>query len=345
MPDVEHALSWSAKRTASFGLWILAALLLCYFASGIFSIESNELGVLLRFGRIVDSAIPSGIHYAFPWPIDRIIRVPVRMVKRLSVDDFFESGDIAQAFRNSTGISSSMLTGDNNFMSMNCVLQYTISDPAKYLFSLTDNERTLRSFTCNTLIHSVAGFRIDEILTTGKEELQIHVKQELQRRLDECQSGLAVTFVEIQDVRPPTSVQASFDEVINAKIDKEKTINTALSYRNEEIPKAKGIYHRQTQEGEAYQQRVVASAQGESQRFLDLLAEYQRDPEVTRLRLYKEFQQDTLPLLGRICLVAQKDGDPVARLLMKSSASEAAATPVPTQAPTIQIKPMTAPTE
>jgi membrane protease subunit HflK len=269
-------LRWSLLRTGHFALWICLGLLVLYLASGIYTVGSNEVGVVLRLGRVSDPTVPSGIHYALPWPFERVVRVPVRNVMRLAVDDFYENGQFAESFAANTGLSSYLMTGDNNIVSISCVLQYSVLDPTDYLFSLAHSERALRSLAANTLIHTVAKLEIDEILTTGKAVMQLAVKRDLQARLDELRSGLAISFVELQDVDPPAVVQEQFNDVINSKIDAEKSVNNAVSYRNESLPRAKADADRLVRDAEAYRQRVVATAEGDVQRFLSVLSEYSR---------------------------------------------------------------------
>jgi membrane protease subunit HflK len=311
----QATLRMSFERTAWFALWIAVGLLVLYLASGVYSVESSEMGVVLRFGRVADAAVPPGIHYALPWPVDRVVRVPVRNVRRLSVDDFHADGVFAGNFRAVTGLATYLMTGDNNIVTVRCVIQYSIHDPAKYLFSLTDNELTLRTLAANTLTHAMARLGIDEVLTTGKASIQLSVKQGLQRRLDELDSGLTVSFVELQDVRPPAQVQAQFNDVINAKIDKDKMINNAISYRNERVPKAKAESDRLLRQAEAYRQRVVARAEGETQRFLAQAAEYSRAPAVTRRRLHHELLAEVLPQPEQTTVVGRDDSGPLVRVV------------------------------
>ena len=306
----------SIRRTASFAMWILVGLAVVYLASGIYSIAPSEVGVVLRFGRIAEASVGPGIHYALPWPVDRVYRVPVRTVMRLSVDDFHELSEVGRAFDSLTGLASYLLSGDNNVVTVSCVLQYSILDPSKYLFALNNSEQTLRSLACNTLIHALSTLPVSEILTTGKASIQRYVEIELQRRLDELDSGLVITFVELQEVRPPTQVQEYFNDVINAKIDRDKLVNNAISYRNEKIPQAKAKAERLIRNAEAYQQRVVARAEGDTQRFLSQLEGYRRAPEITRRRLYFELLQEILPKLRQSCLIGQDGDHPLARVVV-----------------------------
>jgi len=316
----DDVMRFSMRRTAMFALWIVVGLVVFYIGSGVFSIAPSEVGVVLRFGRISEASVGPGIHYALPWPVDRVYRVPVRNVMRLSVDDFHELSEAAYVFQGVTGLASYVLSGDNNVVTISCVLQYSIQDPAKYLFALSDSERTLRSLACNTLIHALSTMTVSEILTTGKGSIQRFVEEELQQRLDELDSGLVITFVELQDVRPPAQVQEYFNDVINAKIDRDKLVNNAISYRNEKVPQAKAQAERMVRDAEAHRQRAVARAEGDAQRFLSQLEEYRRAPEITRRRLHFELLQEILPRLQRNCLVGQDGDRPLVRIVAPQAA-------------------------
>jgi membrane protease subunit HflK len=305
----------SARRTARFAAWIAAALVVLELASGLYVIEPSQVGVVLRFGRVVDQSVPPGIHYALPWPIDRVRRVPVRTVMRLEVDDFRETSELAMTFGALTGLSAYLLTGDNNIVTLSCVLQYSVRDPAAYLFSLADSRPALRSLACSTLLHAVAARPVDEILTTAKASIQLEVKRELQARLDALSSGLDITFVELKEVRPPGRVQQNFDDVINARIDREKLVHNALSDQNERIPRAKGEADRRIRDAEAYSRRIVARAEGDAGRFLSRLVEHRKDPALNRRRLYLELMDELAPAIDRIVVVGRRDGRPVARIV------------------------------
>ncbi len=134
-------------RLIAFSRWILVALTALYVLSGVYSISSNQIGVLERFGRVIDPRVPSGIHYAFPWPVDRVTRVPIRIVSSIVVEDFYSSRDVqsaARAFFNMTGLASYCISGDNNLVNVQCVIQYTITDPLHYLFRVKGPERAGR---------------------------------------------------------------------------------------------------------------------------------------------------------------------------------------------------------
>ena len=292
---IKKNLRLTARSTKVF-LWrVLVILLIIYACSGIYSISSNEVGVLQRFGKIVNSHVMPGIHYSFPWPIDRIDKVAIKKVHRIIFDDFSENSEISRTFRDLTALDSYCITGDNNVVNLICVLQYTIDQPADYLFQVNINEQVLKNMLSSTIIHTLASMPVDEILTYGKRYIGNSIKLELQKRLDALQTGLGITFVELREVSPPEIVQSYFNDVINAQIDKKKCITTAESYRNEQILKAKAQANRLLQRAAAYKTKVMAEAEGETQRFLKQLKQAGRDLTATRQQLYIQFVKETWP--------------------------------------------------
>lgn len=305
----------SLRSTGSMIKWILAVLLVIYGLSGMYSISPNEIGVLQRFGKVVDDDVRPGGHWALPWPIDKINRVPVKSAQHIVVDDFYEQGNNAELFYRWTGLNSNCLTGDNNIVTLNCVIQYTVAKPRLYLFNV-DRERIdiiLRSLACNTIIHCLAQLSVDEVLTYGKKQIENYIRKNLQERLDDLKCGINVTYIELKDVRPPSIVQHYFDDVINAKMDKRKAISKAESYKNERLPAANAQATRLKEDAEAYKNTVSAEAIGESQRFLAQLSEYKKDPNITRRRLYLDFISTMFPNLDKQIIV---DGKPISLRIM-----------------------------
>ena len=275
----------------SYLRWILLCLVVLYIFSGIYSISSNEIGVLQRFGKVIEDKVQPGIHYALPWPIDQVTKVPVRMVKRILIDDFYsELGleSIARAFAGMTGLGSYCVTGDNNLVNIICVIQFNITNPFDYLFEMRNPDIMLRNMACNTIIHCLSRMPIDEALTRGKQEIANYVKAELQKELDNSKSGLDISFVELREIKPPDRVEQFFSDVVKAKIDREKMINEAESYLNEKIPAAKADAARILQEAEAYKREVVLRAEGEAGRFESLLKRVREKGDAARNMIYIE---------------------------------------------------------
>ena len=268
-----------------------------YILSGIYAVSPNEVGVLQRFGRMIDTHVMPGIHFAFPWPIDRVDKVQIRKIHRIILDDFSENSHIARIFKDLTELDSYCITGDNNVVNLICVLQYTIERPADYLFHVQDNAQVLRNILSSNMIHTLASMPVDEILTYGKRAIEHRIKGDLKKRLDAIQTGLDITFVELREVRPSSVVQSYFDDVINAQIDKKQMITAAESYRNEQVLKARAQANRMIQEAAAYRQRVVAEATGETRRFLEQLDQADKDMPTTRKQLYIQFVNEIWPTI------------------------------------------------
>jgi membrane protease subunit HflK len=304
--SINENLFSSFRQTAVFGGWILLMLFILYLASGIYIIRQNQVGVLQRWGRVVNRSVSPGIHYALPWPVHRINKVPTKVMHRISVDDFCDSSDPdskSVVLYETTGLGSYCVSGDNNLVNLVCVIQYSIDEPIEYLFNIRDNERALLELAAASIIRALAAMPIDVILTSGKLEVESNIKSGLQAKLDALGAGLNVSFVEVKDVSPPTRVRNAFEDVINAQIDKKKMINDAESYKNQKIPQATADAAAMTEEAKGYKNEVIANAEGETARFLALLAEYKKAPGVTRRRIYLETLAEVFQAVKRRYIV------------------------------------------
>lgn len=294
-----------------FSIYILLILIFLYFLSGAYSVSQNQIGVHQRFGRIVNQNVSPGMHYALPWPIDRVDKVPVKVIKRILIDDFsdnYEGKSIPHVFRQMTGLTPCGISGDNNIVNIFCVVQYGISNPAKYLYNIENNEKILRDIFCNAMIKCLARLSVDEILTFGKRHIENTLKTEAQNKLDNLDCGLTISFVELHNVQPPGVVQGAFDDVINAKINKRKIISQAESYRNERIPRAKAKANKMIQQAQTYKVENISKAQGRTQRFLDQLKAYEKSVEVTKNRLYLDFIKEIFPTIEKAYIVENAAG-------------------------------------
>ena len=298
-------------KAGSFSIYILLILIALYFLSGVYSVPQNQIGVHQRFGRIINQNVGPGMHYALPWPIDRVDKVPVKVSKRILIDDFsnnYEGKSIPYVFKQMTGLTSCCISGDNNIVNIFCAVQYGISNPAKYLFGVEKNEKLLRDVFCNAIIKCLAEMSVDEILTFGKRTIENTIKVKAQKKLDDLDCGLMISFVELRNVQPPSVVQGAFDDVINAQIDKSKIVSQAESYRNEQIPQAKASANKIIQQAQTYKIEKLSKAQGQKQRFLDQLKAYEKSKEATKKRLYLEFVKEIFPTIEKAYIVENADG-------------------------------------
>lgn len=303
---IKHHLKDSTKSLFKyFVLVILTGLTVVYLLSGFYKISESELGVIQRFGKVIDGKVEPGGHYKLPWPIDTITKVPVKTTHTIEIKDFSlgVADDKANDFRNTTGLSTYCITGDNNIVFIDFLIRYNIIDPVKYLFNIKSNEDYLKQIACSAAIKSLAAKTVDDILTVGKKSVEIYLKNEIQQNLDHLESGLGISAIEIKEVSPHKGVRTFFERVINAQIQKRELINNAESYRNEKLPKTKGMVIQVKEEAKAYKTEVVSRARGEVDRFIKQLNEYSKAKEITKQRMYLDFIQEKFPTLEKIILV------------------------------------------
>ncbi len=289
--------------------WVWFVLIIIYLFTGLYSVKQNEIGVLQRFGKVIDGEVMPGIHYALPWPIDIIDKVALKEMKSLVIDDFskdFSPTSPADRFYELTRLSPYCISGDNNIVTISILIKYNITNPVQYLFKIKNCQELLRNIAATTVVHCLASLPVDEILTYGKKRIEDEVRLKLQSMLDNIESGLGISFIELREVSPPYSVQAYFDDVINAKVDKRKMVNNAESYRNEMVPKARANAEKMIQEAYAYKKEKKSYAEGETKRFLAQLAEYKKAKQLSKIRLYLDFIRSVYPHLEEIIIVDSK---------------------------------------
>ena len=304
--SIRHHLRDSTISLIKYFLYVvLAVLIVVYLSSGFYKISESELGVVQRFGKVIEGKVEPGGHYRLPNPIDTVTKVPVKTTHTIEIKEFSlrmdESGK--NEFRQSTGLSSYCITGDNNIVFIDFAIRYNIVDPVKYLFNVKSNEDYLKQAACSVAINSLAGKAVDDILTVGRRSVEIYLKNEIQENLDLLQSGLGISAIEIKEVSPHKEVRTYFERVINAQIQKRELVNKAESYRNEKLPKTKGMAMQVIEEARAYKTEVVSRAKGEAERFKKQLDEYSKARKITKQRMYLDFIQQNFPALKNIILV------------------------------------------
>ncbi|WP_271273302.1 FtsH protease activity modulator HflK [Aliamphritea hakodatensis] len=262
----------AAPSGGLFGI-LIVILLVGWAALGFYTVDQQERGVVLRLGKFSETVMP-GLQWNPPL-IDQVTQVNVTRV-------------------NAYDHRSLMLTEDENIVDVSITVQYVISDPKNYLLKVRDPEASLANASESALRHIVGGSEMDSILTEGREVLGTDVKGRLQQSMEDYQTGLRITQVNIKEVKAPSQVQDAFDDVIKAREDEQRVINEAESYRNGIIPEARGIAQRMKEEASAYREQVVARAQGDAQRFESLLGEYLKAPDVTRERLYLDAMESVM---------------------------------------------------
>ncbi len=303
-------------------VWLVALGVVVYAVSGVYSVKNNEVAVHQRFGKVIEERVPAGIHFALPWPIDRVEKVAIGKAHRLIIDDFLPGDDrdtAAGLFRLMTQLDSFCVTADNNVVNVGCAVWYRVTDPASFLFRAIQPETILRAAACNSMVHCLAAMEVDRALTGGGLLLKEVIQTEMNRKLEALGSGITVVAVDLQPaVRPPQAVQSYFDDVVNAKIDARKAVSQAQADQNERTSRARVDATFTVEQARSYDTTTVDQAKGRAARFEQLLAEYQRSPTLTRRRLYLDFVRDVLADVPRK-LVAEVDGSekaPHMRLMM-----------------------------
>ncbi len=304
--DVVKKFEESIRSFKSFqeklpGLWVLIILaLLLWLASGVYIVAPEEMGVVKRFGAMVRSEQP-GPHWHAPFPVETVLKPKVTKVHRLEVGFRTITSGPPARYR-SVPSEALMLTGDENIIALEFIVQYRIKDPVKYLFAIKGQEKTIKDASEAAMREVVGKNRIDNVLTEGKLQIQEDAKILLQEILDKYNAGLMVEAVRLQDVLPPKPVIAAFKDVASAKEDKEKTENQSMGYRKDILPKAKGMAEQIINEAQAYREAKINQAKGDASRFLQVLKEYKKAKDVTRARIYLETMEEILPRIEKILI-------------------------------------------
>jgi membrane protease subunit HflK len=278
----------------------IAVLIAFIFAvSSIYTVDPEEIGVVLRLGRFVRSTDP-GLHMRLPLGIERVTKVPIqRQLKEEFGFQTVSSSARSQFASRGREAEANMLTGDLNAAVVEWVVQYRIVDPYKYLFRVRHVGTTFRDIS-EAVMRSVVGDRtVNEVLTVGRQEVADLVEQNLQLLCDQYETGIKVEQVVLQDVNPPDAVKPSFNEVNQAQQEKEKLINEAQSDYNRVVPRARGEAQQTVQQAQGYALSRVATARGDSARFVAVYREYRKAPDITRKRIYLETMGEILPQVSK----------------------------------------------
>jgi membrane protease subunit HflK len=291
----------------------VGALVLVLVWTGFFQVGPEEVGVITRFGKYTREVNP-GLNFKIPL-VERVTKVAVeRQQKQEFGFRTVESNVRSDYTKRGTADESLMLTGDLNLADVEWVVQYRISNAYQYLFKVRHPEITLRDLSESSMRQVVGDRTVNEVLTVGRTEVALAVKDLIQNLSDEYELGICIEQVVLQDVNPPDPVKSAFNAVNEAQQEKETLINQAKSEYNRVIPHARGQARETIQKAEGYATARVNNAQGEATRFELLYQEYVKAPEVTRRRLYMETMQRVLPELGNK-IITDQEGNNVLPLL------------------------------
>ncbi len=256
-----------ASGSGSGGIFVIALIVLAVFLvfKSIYTIDEQQRGVVLQLGKY-NRTLDPGLRFVIPL-VEKVIPVNVTNVRNAE-------------------LKQEMLTQDENVIEIELNVQYTVSDPVAFALRTEDPDRSLSHAAESALRHEVGSADLNSIMTAGRALLANNTRTRLQNFMNTYQTGINVSIVNVKEARAPAAVQAAFDDVQKANLDKERYVNEAEAYANTVIPEARGKAKRMLEEANAYKERVIARAAGEAERFEKLLTEYKKAPKVTRDRLY-----------------------------------------------------------
>ncbi|NLY06557.1 FtsH protease activity modulator HflK [Candidatus Sordicultor fermentans] len=295
------------------GYLVIVIVIAIYFLTGIYVVGPDEVGMVRTLGKF-SRQVPPGLHYHLPYPFQTVVKPKVTELRRIEIG-FRTLYPGAPPHHQLFPEESLMLTGDENIVDCQYIVQYRISDPYAYLFLIRDAENAVRNAAEAAMREVVGKKGIDEVLTVGRSDVQQEARSLTQEILDSYQSGIDVVAVQLQDVQPPQEVAAAFRDVASAREDRARFINQAQAYRNQVVPQARGEAAKILEEAQAFQATVIKEAEGEAARFLRVLSEYQLNPDISRERIFLETMETVWPQVNKFIFDSQENNESVLKFL------------------------------
>ena len=266
---------------------------LVWLGSGFYRVQPGEQGVTMLFGKYVGTTSP-GLNYWFPGPVGQVFRPNVEVTNQITVG-YRGTGDVSRGGASrDIPQESLMLTGDQNIIDIDFVVQWRIKDAPDYLFNIRDPEQTVKVAAESAMREIVGTTSLQDALTVGRQAVENETRDVLQRVLDEYGAGIFIADLKLQQSDPPKEVIDAFNDVQRARQDRERSQNEAIAYRNDIVPRAKGEAERQIQRANAYKERLIKEAEGEARRFISVYETYRVAKDITTQRLYLESIQEVL---------------------------------------------------
>ena len=283
------------------GMTVIGVIVLgLWLASGVYTVDPKEQGVVLRFGRFIEHTAP-GMHYHLPWPIETAYTPNVKNVNEIDIG-YKPSEKSGQTEPEDVPDESYMLTGDENIVNMHFAVYWRIKDANVFLFNIDPSKAgdLVKAVAESAMREAVGQDRLDLIMTSDREQIQLKVQRLMQRTLDLYNAGIQITDVKMQKADPPVEVREAYLDVQKALADQDTKRNAAEAYANTIIPQARGEAAHIVQDAEAYRQQAIATATGEAQRFNSVYQEYRKSPQVTRQRIYLETMSQVLGPMNKV---------------------------------------------
>lgn len=297
MAELQQLQQWLKGRGKSVAALAVVAAMLSVAWNAYYQIQPDEVGVVLRFGKHVPPNAGPGLHFKLPFGIDQVIRVPVERQLKMEFGFRTVTADVDSKFMRdqASRAESKMLTADRNVAIVEWIIQYKIADPEKYIFRFRNIDTTLRLMAEATMRSVVGDFTVDELITGGRERIEVDAKARLQDLNTMYDTGIQIQQLKLQDANVTDTVKPSLREVEEAKQERARAINLAEAQRNKVIPEAKGQAQESIARAEGYAVARVNEALGDAQRFKALYVEYSKAKTVTRTRIYLEAMAEILP--------------------------------------------------
>lgn len=295
---------WGSRLAIIVLLVIFIAL---WLLSGFYRVNSEQQGVVLRFGEWV-STTPPGLHYHLPWPIETVIRPRVTTVNKIDIGlRTFGDGSRATTTRD-VPEESLMLTGDENIVDIDVAVFWRIKDAGEFLFNIRDPEATVKLASESVVREVIGQTKIQSALTEGRQQIEQTSQEKIQKLLDDYGAGVIVTQIQLLKVDAPQPVIDAFIDVQNARADQQRLRNEAEAYANDILPRARGEAERQIQAANAYREEIVSRAQGEAQRFSEIYEAYKVSKDVTTQRIYLETLEEVFRGMNKVIIDSNGQG-------------------------------------
>lgn len=274
---------------------VLAILALCalWLASGVYEVKEGEEAAVIRFGRFVRKGFP-GLNYHLPSPIETIIVEKVNQSRRIEIG--YRTGNSGRNGDNTKNIigESTMLTGDENIVSLNCDVMWHISNLENFIFNIVSPEESVKATVESAVREVIGSTPISWVLSDQKQEITYKIEKLVQRILDSYNAGVMIEKVQLLKAEPPAEVIDAYRDVQTSKADKEREINQAQAYNNKILPETRGLAAKIIQEAEAYREEIISKAEGDSQRFKAVYQQYASNKQLTKDRLRLEVTEEVL---------------------------------------------------
>ncbi len=303
--------------SARFFQVVLLLIAVAYCFTGIYTVNPEEVALVLRFGKIAgatpaDRVKEPGLHFAFPYPVDRVVKVPVRTVREVNITTFTKASDPLFMGRHKVVRSKDtvnpakegyILTGDTNIILLELLVRYQVSDVEKYLFRLGDPVEVIREAFRSAILEVVGSMHVDDILSRRRDDARRSIFESANGIITGMDVGVSLLSLEISQVEPPEILVDDFQDVTSALVEKSALIQEANGYRNSKIPEAKSRANRLIREAEIFRTQIVERARSDAAKFLVLLDEYLKEPGVVAGRLYAETMEEIWPALDKRVIV------------------------------------------